>query len=231
MRFVLWLLTHTRLPHSNCRRAEHAAQRTGAVGVQSRLLRRCDPDRRVVAALCPFHAASRILRSQSAQLVFSPDALDSGVGDNRRDIVESLKRARNELDNGHVVCIFAEGAISRTGRLLPFKRGFEKIVEGHEYPDRAGAPGSTVGQHLQFQGRPIFLEMAAAHALSRHCVLRPAAAADRHRAQVRNAVLELESEAMAVPAQRERICCTPSLSKWPSGTGRRSVWPTPPERN
>ena len=53
---------------------------------------------------------------------------------NRRDIVESLKRARNELDKGHVVCIFAEGAISRTGRLLPFKRGFEKIVEGTNIP-------------------------------------------------------------------------------------------------
>ena len=53
---------------------------------------------------------------------------------NRRDIVESLKRARNELENGHVVCIFAEGAISRTGNLLPFKRGFEKIVEGSNVP-------------------------------------------------------------------------------------------------
>jgi acyl-[acyl-carrier-protein]-phospholipid O-acyltransferase/long-chain-fatty-acid--[acyl-carrier-protein] ligase len=53
---------------------------------------------------------------------------------NRRDIVQSLKHARNELDKGHVVCIFAEGAITRTGRLLPFKRGFEKIVEGSNVP-------------------------------------------------------------------------------------------------
>jgi len=53
---------------------------------------------------------------------------------NRRDIVQSLKHARNELDKGHVVCIFAEGAITRTGRLLPFKRGFEKVVEGTNVP-------------------------------------------------------------------------------------------------
>jgi acyl-[acyl-carrier-protein]-phospholipid O-acyltransferase/long-chain-fatty-acid--[acyl-carrier-protein] ligase len=53
---------------------------------------------------------------------------------NRRDIVQSLKHARNELDKGQVVCIFAEGAISRTGHLLPFKRGFEKIVEGTNVP-------------------------------------------------------------------------------------------------
>jgi acyl-[acyl-carrier-protein]-phospholipid O-acyltransferase/long-chain-fatty-acid--[acyl-carrier-protein] ligase len=55
-------------------------------------------------------------------------------GRNRREIVESLERAREELRQGHVVCIFAEGAISRTGNLLPFKRGFEKIVEGSDIP-------------------------------------------------------------------------------------------------
>ena len=81
---------------------------------------------------------------------------------NRRDIVQSLKHARNELDKGHVVCIFAEGAISRTGHLLPFKRGFEKIVEGTNIPDRAGSPRSALGQHLQLQERAIFLEMAEA---------------------------------------------------------------------
>ena len=53
---------------------------------------------------------------------------------NRRDIVGSIRRARAELEAGHVVCIFAEGAISRTGHLLPFKRGFEKIVEKLDVP-------------------------------------------------------------------------------------------------
>jgi acyl-[acyl-carrier-protein]-phospholipid O-acyltransferase/long-chain-fatty-acid--[acyl-carrier-protein] ligase len=55
-------------------------------------------------------------------------------GRNRTEIVESIERAREELRQGHVVCIFAEGAISRTGNLLPFKRGFEKIVEGLDIP-------------------------------------------------------------------------------------------------
>ena len=35
---------------------------------------------------------------------------------------------------GHIVCIFPEGEISRTGNLLPFKRGLEKIVEGLDVP-------------------------------------------------------------------------------------------------
>jgi len=56
------------------------------------------------------------------------------VSARRQDVVQSLERAREELRQGHVVCIFAEGAISRTGNLLPFKRGFEKILEGLDVP-------------------------------------------------------------------------------------------------
>src|SRR5207249_9159164 len=52
----------------------------------------------------------------------------------RREMVASLERAREELQKGHVVCIFAEGSISRTGNLLPFKRGFERIVDGLDVP-------------------------------------------------------------------------------------------------
>ena len=50
--------------------------------------------------------------------------------DGPRDLVGAIRAARRELAGGHVVCIFAEGAISRTGNMLPFKRGMEKIVEG-----------------------------------------------------------------------------------------------------
>jgi acyl-[acyl-carrier-protein]-phospholipid O-acyltransferase/long-chain-fatty-acid--[acyl-carrier-protein] ligase len=56
------------------------------------------------------------------------------VSASRQDVVESLARARRELEAGHVVCIFAEGSISRTGNLLPFKRGFERIVDGLDVP-------------------------------------------------------------------------------------------------
>jgi acyl-[acyl-carrier-protein]-phospholipid O-acyltransferase/long-chain-fatty-acid--[acyl-carrier-protein] ligase len=51
-----------------------------------------------------------------------------------RDVVASIRAARKELEAGHMVCIFAEGAISRTGNLLPFRRGLEKIVDGLDVP-------------------------------------------------------------------------------------------------
>ena len=51
-----------------------------------------------------------------------------------RDALASLTQAQRELQHGHVVCIFAEASISRTGNMLPFKRGFERIVEGMDVP-------------------------------------------------------------------------------------------------
>ena len=51
-----------------------------------------------------------------------------------REIVESLQRAREELRQGHVVCIFAEGSVSRTGNLLPLARGFERITKDLDVP-------------------------------------------------------------------------------------------------
>ena len=52
----------------------------------------------------------------------------------RTGITQAIERARAELAAGHVVCIFVEGAVSRTGNLLPFKRGFERMVEGLDVP-------------------------------------------------------------------------------------------------
>jgi acyl-[acyl-carrier-protein]-phospholipid O-acyltransferase/long-chain-fatty-acid--[acyl-carrier-protein] ligase len=60
-------------------------------------------------------------------------AIPAGTG-GPREVVASIRAARRELQAGHVVCIFAEGAISRTGSLLPFRRGLEKIVGGLDVP-------------------------------------------------------------------------------------------------
>ena len=49
-------------------------------------------------------------------------------------VEQAITRARRELTDGHLVCIFPEGMVTRTGELMPFKRGFERIVEGLDVP-------------------------------------------------------------------------------------------------
>ena len=51
-----------------------------------------------------------------------------------REMLNSLKTATDALRNGEIVCIFAEGQVTRTGQLLPFRRGLERIMKGVEVP-------------------------------------------------------------------------------------------------
>ena len=57
----------------------------------------------------------------------------TSAGDTRM-ILRALRSAGQALDDGEIVCIFPEGQITRTGTLLPFRRGFERIVKGRDVP-------------------------------------------------------------------------------------------------
>ncbi len=51
-----------------------------------------------------------------------------------REMIRSLQTASEALREGELVCIFAEGQITRTGQLLPFRRGMERIMKGVDVP-------------------------------------------------------------------------------------------------
>ncbi len=51
-----------------------------------------------------------------------------------RDLVRALQQAREAIQNGEVVGIFAEKSISRIGVMLPFRHEFERIMEGVSAP-------------------------------------------------------------------------------------------------
>ncbi len=51
-----------------------------------------------------------------------------------REMLQSLHAASEAIRSGELVCIFAEGQITRIGQLLPFRRGFERIMKGLEAP-------------------------------------------------------------------------------------------------
>jgi acyl-[acyl-carrier-protein]-phospholipid O-acyltransferase/long-chain-fatty-acid--[acyl-carrier-protein] ligase len=55
-------------------------------------------------------------------------------GDGRKELLEFMRKARAALDDGYMVCVFAEGELTRTGMLREFRSGFERIVKGSDYP-------------------------------------------------------------------------------------------------
>jgi acyl-[acyl-carrier-protein]-phospholipid O-acyltransferase/long-chain-fatty-acid--[acyl-carrier-protein] ligase len=54
--------------------------------------------------------------------------------DGPKALILSFRQAQDCLKSGEVVCIFAEGEISRHGQMLRFKKGLERIVEGLDVP-------------------------------------------------------------------------------------------------
>lgn len=134
IRLVLWMLTHS-IYRINIVGQEHVPVRGPALLVCNHMSH--------VDGLLVGACSQRFVRF----LIYRPfyelkglnwlfrlmGAIPVARGDGKRNM-ESLERARDELRQGHVVCIFAEGAVSRTGNLLPFKRGFERIVQGLDVP-------------------------------------------------------------------------------------------------
>jgi acyl-[acyl-carrier-protein]-phospholipid O-acyltransferase/long-chain-fatty-acid--[acyl-carrier-protein] ligase len=132
VRFSLWLLTHT-IYRIRIVGQEHVPFRGPALLV-------CNHLSHVDGALVG-SCVQRFVRF----LVYGPyydhwalhhllklmKSIPIGAG---REALMAIEQAKRELQNGHVVCIFAEGSISRTGNMLPFKRGFERIVDGLDVP-------------------------------------------------------------------------------------------------
>jgi acyl-[acyl-carrier-protein]-phospholipid O-acyltransferase / long-chain-fatty-acid--[acyl-carrier-protein] ligase len=132
VRFSLWLLTHT-VYRIRIVGQENVPFRGPALLVCNHL---SQVDGLLVGSCVQRFIRFLVYRRYYEHWAFHPllklmKAIPISAG---REAVASLEQARRELQNGHVVCIFAEGSISRTGNMLPFKRGFERIVDGLDVP-------------------------------------------------------------------------------------------------
>ncbi|MCP4642500.1 MAG: MFS transporter [bacterium] len=114
-----------------------------------------------------------------------------------REMVNSLRVATAALEAGEVVCIFAEGQITRTGQLLPFRKGFERIVKGVDAPIIPVHLGNLWGSIFSFSdGRFIWkvpMKIPYPVTVSYGAPLAP----DSSATVVRRAIEELGTEAFA----------------------------------
>jgi len=70
-----------------------------------------------------------------------------------REMLKSLQAASDAIRAGDVVCIFAEGQITRIGQLLPFRRELEQIMEDVEAPIVPVALDGVWGSIFSFEKR------------------------------------------------------------------------------
>ena len=68
-----------------------------------------------------------------------------------RELIQALQTASDAIRDGEVVCIFAEGQITRIGQLLPFQRGFERIMKDVDAPIIPVALDGVLGSPTSFE--------------------------------------------------------------------------------
>jgi acyl-[acyl-carrier-protein]-phospholipid O-acyltransferase/long-chain-fatty-acid--[acyl-carrier-protein] ligase len=135
LRLVLVLLTHT-LYRLTVVGRPHVPERGGALLVPNHVslvdgllvIASLDRPVRFIVEAAYFHHP--LLRPFMASLGAIPIAASGGP----RVILRALRDAGRCLDAGDLVCIFAEGQMTRTGAMLPFRRGLERIVKGRAAP-------------------------------------------------------------------------------------------------
>ena len=196
VRFVLWLLTHT-LYRIRVVGEEHIPRRGPALLVSNHVS--------FVDALLIGATMQRFIRFMLHRDYYDNRWLNwffclmktiPVSATNRREIVQSLKRARAELEKGRVVCIFAEGAISRTGHLMPFKRGFERIVDGLDVPIVPVHLDQLWGSIFSFKDGRFFWKWPKVFPYPVTVSFGAPLPSNSETQQVRQAVLELESNAV-----------------------------------
>ncbi|HSR53903.1 MAG TPA: acyl-[ACP]--phospholipid O-acyltransferase [Acidobacteriota bacterium] len=76
-----------------------------------------------------------------------------------RAVLKSLRKAGDCLDEGQVVCIFPEGQITRTGGLLPFRAGVQRLARRRDAVIVPAYLDGLWGSIFSFEGGRVFFKL------------------------------------------------------------------------
>ena len=83
-------------------------------------------------------------------------AIPISSDDPPKKIIASLKQARSAMQDGSLVCIFAEGAMTRNSMMRPFRGGFQRIVKNSNYKIIPVYIGGAWGSIFSYRyGKPL----------------------------------------------------------------------------
>lgn len=119
------------------------------------------------------------------------------AGDTRRQKVEALKAASKSAADGHLVCIFAEGSITRTGTMLPFARGMERIARDAGVPIVPIALDRVWGSIFSFESGRVFWKRPHRIPYPVDVIVGKPLPSDTPAWEVRNSIQELVAEKLA----------------------------------
>jgi acyl-[acyl-carrier-protein]-phospholipid O-acyltransferase/long-chain-fatty-acid--[acyl-carrier-protein] ligase len=122
-----------------------------------------------------------------------------------REAIEAIRSARQELAAGELVCIFAEGAITRTGNLLPFKSGLERIAAGADVPIVPVHLDRLWGSIFSFERGKFFWKLPKHIPYPVTVTFGQPLPSTATAQQVRQAILEMGSDAMEARKSRRDL--------------------------
>ena len=135
LRLFNWMLTHS-IYRVHSINTENVPEEGGALLVSNHV---SFVDHALIMASLRRHVRFIMLRQMYEKPLFKPlckimKAIPVSLTDSPRNIATALQTAREAVQNGELVCIFAEGALSKTGNMMPFNRGFEFIMKDVKEP-------------------------------------------------------------------------------------------------
>ncbi len=196
LRLLLWMVTHT-FYKIRVDGRENIPERGGALFVANHLS--------LVDALLLIAACDRPIRFMIFEDIYNYPvvkpfasilhAIPISSTQRPRDLIRALRTASDAIRSGEIVCIFAEGEITRLGRLLPFRRGFERIMQDVDAPIIPVSLDGVWGSIFSYEGGRFIWKFPRKIPYPVSVEFGKALPHDATPFQVRQSVLDMQSDA------------------------------------
>jgi len=138
-----------------------------------------------------------------------------------RAIVTALRTASEALAQGDLVCIFAEGGLTRSGFMMPFHRGFEQIVKKTPAPIIPVCLNHVWGSVFSYQGGKVLWKWPQEVPYPVQIAFGPPMPSTASAAEVRQVIQKLSADC-AIARSATRL---PPHRQFVRIAARRPFWP------